>query len=170
MAAAELRNVELSNQQIEFATRQLAVISAQIDASFHRADSGKGFWIIADLTLRNSGTREARLLWQGERPAFSVHEVAFDANGAPQFRRPLYVRVRRTSDPNQEATSLVIRAGATDHLTFAVNVQEAGLYFLSFRAALDPDEGRISRAVGATGKPAWTASRFLPVGRINDAN
>ncbi len=163
-AAAELRKLDLDSKKAEIEARAVAVICPEITATFVPQSDGHGYCIFSEVTLNNVGKRDTRIRWQGEPPAFIVRRTEFNAEGAPQFPdTPIEIRVRQARNPNAEALSHVIRAGGTQRLSFVANVPTPGIYFVSFRGVLDPEEQCVSLDAGtASGNPmSWTATTYV---------
>jgi hypothetical protein len=167
----ELRKMELESQktaletcQIELQLRRIAVVRVDISAATFRQPDGSGYCILADVSLTNTGSRETRIEWDRQTPAFFVRHASFAPDGVPSFHGvqigmcPCKVR-----NANETPTSTIIRAGATEHLAFAAQVEKPGIYLLSFRGPLDPKEQAISKEAGATSTTAWTAHHYIPV-------
>ena len=170
-AVADLRKVELEARQLELATRRLAVVRAEITATTHRSLDSAGYCILADVSLTNAGTFETRIKWVGEPPAFTIRHTSFGPDGAPSFTKPpIEMRVRQARDPNAEALSHVLRAGTTERFAFAAYVDQPGVYLLSFRGALAPEDRSVSIGAGiAPYNPvSWTARRYVIVGEPTD--
>lgn len=170
-AIAELRKIEMESQrialetrQIEFQLRRIAVVRVDISAaSFHRPD-GSGYCILADVSLTNIGTRETRIEWDRQTPAFFVRHASFAPNGVPSFHGvQIGMCPCKARDANETPSSTIIRAGATEHIAFAAQVEKPGIYLLSFRGPLDPKEQAISKEAGATSTTAWTAHHYILV-------
>lgn len=159
----ESRKIELQSLQIEHQSRRLAIVNVSIDSSVYADKTPPGFGILANVAIENIGTRDTRMVWEGEPAPFSVRRVDFDVGGCPIFGDAIELRVRRTGDPDVDATSLVVRAGATEHKTFAVHVEHSGLYLLSFRASMDHEAHKISEQAGAHRPTTWTATHYLLV-------
>jgi hypothetical protein len=158
-AAAELRKVELES-------RQMAVVTFDIAATSERRPDAPGYCILADVTMVNKGKRDTRLKWDGESPAFAVWRTSFTSDGAPQFADvPIRVRVGQARHPGAEVVSTILRAGETQRKAFAVTVSEPGLYLLSFRAALAPEEHEVSRQAGADPQKgvSWAITKYIVV-------
>lgn len=165
-AAAELRKLEFDSKKAELEGRAVAVVRAELTATSTPRQDGPGYCILAEVTLTNAGMRDTRIKWQGEPPAFLVRRAEFSADGAPRFPDPpVEVRVRQARDPNAEAVSHLVRAGGTQRLTFAANVAAPGIYFVSFRGVLAPDEQAVSVDAGAASSNplSWTAARYVVV-------
>jgi hypothetical protein len=64
-------------------------------------------------------------------------------------------------DPLSEPLSHVLRFGGTESLHFALRVSVPGLYLLSFRGAVDPEEHKEGKELGAELPTAWTGSRYV---------
>jgi hypothetical protein len=72
--------------------------------------------------------------------------------------------VMLTRDPRAKARSHVIRAGATETLTFALRLTTPGLYLLSFRGAAAKDVREEAAKYGVRLPTSWTAKRYVYVG------
>jgi hypothetical protein len=168
---ADLRKVELEARQLELATRRLAVVRTEITATTHRSLDGAGYCILADVSLTNAGTSETRVQWIGEPPAFTIRHASFGPDGSASFTKPpIDMRVRQARDPNADALSHVLRAGTTERFAFAAYVGQPGVYLLSFRGALAPEDRSVSIGAGtAPHNPvSWTARRYVVVREPTD--
>jgi len=173
-AVAELRKLDLESKKIELESRKLehdvrrvAVIQTEVCATSSRAPDNKGFLILCSVTLSNSGGRDTRIRWKGEQPALLIRRAFFTTDATPTFQAPaIEVRVTKTSDPNVEAVSHVLRAGATERLAFAVQVVEPGVYLLSFRGVVSEEERTpsVEAGVAPTNPVTWTGKKYLVVG------
>lgn len=165
-AAAELRKIDLETQKTAQDLRRVALIRADISATTVTRRMDPGCVLLVEVTLVNEGKRDTRLKWKDEPAALSIRRVTFDANGAPVFPdQPILLTVKKTRDPNVDAPSHIIRAGASQQLPFAAQLSCAGLYLLSFRAAVAPDDLAVSVAAGASANSrfAWTATKYILV-------
>lgn len=162
-AAGELRKLEFDSKKPELEARAVAAVRIDIAAMAAPRPDGAGYYIFADITLTNEGRRDTRIKWQDQPAAFVVRRTEFGADGAPHFESPVEVRVRKTRNPNAEAVSHIIRAGATQRLAFAVNVPKLGIYLVSFRGVLAPEEWSVSAHAGAgvSGHPVGQLRHML---------
>jgi hypothetical protein len=115
-AQAEIRQIELE-------CRRWAVVRVDISATSFRRTDGPGYWILADVSLANTGSRDTRIKWD-KTPAFFVRRASFEHEnkGAPSFTEEIGMRPRLALNANSETISHVLRAGAFEHLAFAVQV------------------------------------------------
>jgi hypothetical protein len=172
-ASAELRRIDLESKNAEIEARAVAVLCVEISATSAPRPDGHGYCIFSEVTLNNVGKRDTRIKWKGEDPAFIVRRTEFSTNGAPQYPDPpIKIRVRQARDPNNEALSHVIRAGGTQRLTFVANVPTPGIYFVSFRGVLDPEEQGISFDAGTrSGNPvSWTSVTYVLISDTVDSS
>ncbi len=166
-AAAELRRTELDAQRIVQELRKVAIIRPEISAEITEGASGV-FLLFAEVFIRNDGSRDTRLSWRGGSAAFSITRVEYGGDGIPVFLDdPIRLHVRLTLNPEQHAVSHVIRAGASERLTFTARLPGAGVYLLSFRADLDQRELIVSQGAGTRrgNSVSWTATKFIYAGR-----
>lgn len=165
-AAAELRKMDIEAKKTELELRRVAVIRADISASTTQLRQTDGYLLLAEVTLINEGKRDTRLKWGGEPPAFVIWRAVFDATGIPSFPdTPIQLTVRKAKDPNADAISRIVRAGGSEHLSFAAHLSLPGVYLLSFRAAVAPDEKSVSVEAGAGPNSVlgWTATKYIIV-------
>jgi len=101
-----------------------------ISATAFRQPDGLGYCILADVSLTNTGSKETRIEWDKEQKAFFFRRASFLAGRTPSFTEDpedqTGMNPRLTLNPNAEAISHVIRAGATEHLAFAAHVERPG--------------------------------------------
>ena len=164
IAAAELRKIDLDSKKAEIEARAIAVICAEISATSTPRPDGQGYCIFSEVTLNNIGKRDTRIKWKGEAPAFTVRRTEFKTNGAPEYPDPpINIRVQQARNPKFNAQSHVIRAGGIQRLSFIANVNSPGIYHVSFRGVLDPEEQRVSIDAGTySGNPvSWTAATYV---------
>lgn len=172
-ASAELKQIELVTRRAELELRQTAIVKSEITTVVSLCPDSDGYCLIANITLINHGKRDTRLKWKGEIPAFSVRRVAFNNDGTPTFPgEPILSTVRQTKNPNNEATSHIIRAGGEQKITFALLISSPGVYFLSFRGVIAPDEKAVSVEAGAspTSSFSWTATKYIVIRKDNVEN
>lgn len=165
-AIADVRKVDLESKRLELDLRQTANIEVEIVATSQPEVDGTGYFVLAEVTLSNLGSRDTRILWEGKPAAFSIRRTTFNANGQPQFTSPaIELRARQARDPNAEPVSTVVRASGKQRLAFAARVPEAGLYLLAFRGAVEEREAEVSVEAGAQklNPMAWTGTKFLVV-------
>lgn len=165
-AAAELRHIELETRKAELELRYTAVVTTMIFTSVTSCPYSSGYDLIAEVTMSNQGKRDTRIQWQGEAPPFAVRRVVFNEQGAPTFpEEPVLLTVRQTKNPNYEATSHIIRAGGKETISFAVHISNPGVYLLSFRGVVAPDEKLISVEAGVhpTSGVSWTATKYITI-------
>lgn len=165
-ARADLRKTELEMRKIELELRRIAVVRTDISAASFRRPDGPGYCVVAQVSLTNTGGREARIEWDSATPAFFVRRTSFGTDGAPSFsERPIVMRARQARDANAEVVSTIIRPGAVEHLAFAAHVQEPGIYLLSFRGPVAPPDHIVSVEAGAAkhNPTSWTAHRYIIV-------
>jgi hypothetical protein len=158
-AAADLRKVELES-------RQIAVVNFDIAATCERRPDVAGYCILTDVTMTNNGKRDTRLQWDGEWPAFAVWRTSFAPDGAPRFAdKPILVPVSQRRDPRADAIATILRAGETQRKSFAVTVSEPGIYLLSFRAVLAPEEHKVSDQAGRDPRNSvsWGVTKYIVV-------
>jgi hypothetical protein len=170
-SAAELRKITLDAKKLEHDLRRLAVVQTEISASSHSSPDGVGYFIFADVVLKNSGAEETRIEWEGNPPVFSIHQASFADNGSPLFTKPpIKMRVMQARNPKAKAVSLVLRAGGTERLNFAAFVPQSGVYLLSFRAVLNRKDRLVSVETGTDpGNPvSWTARKYVMVAKRTD--
>jgi hypothetical protein len=171
-AELELSQIAVVTRKAELESRQVAVVTFDIAATSEHRPDASGYCILADVTLVNEGKRDTRLKWEPESPAFAVWRTSFTPDGAPQFPdAPTRVRVTQARDPEAAVVSTILRAGETQRKAFAVTVSEPGIYLLSFRAVLAPEEREVSRQAGATQEVSWVATKYIVVpGATQDAD
>jgi hypothetical protein len=172
-AFAELKHIELETRKAELELRQTAIVKTYISTVVSLCPDSDGYCLMADVTLINQGKRDTRLKWKGEIPAFSVRRVVFNNDGTPTFpEEPILLTVRQTKNPNNEATSHIIRAGGEQTISFALLISRPGVYFLSFRGVVAPDEKTVSVEAGASPKSglSWTATKYVVIRNDNVEN
>lgn len=172
-ADAELKHIELETRKTELELRRTAIVKTEISATVSLCPDTDGYCLIADITLINHGKRDTRLKWAGEFPACSVWRVVFNNDGNPTFpEEPIISTVRQTKNPNNEATSHIIRAGGEQTITFALLIPKPGVYLISFRVIVTPDEKSVSVEAGAspTSGLSWTAKKYVVIHNENVKN
>lgn len=165
-ASAELKNTELEMKKAELALRQIAVVKTYISSTVKKNNKTEGYYLLCEVTLTNEGKRDTRLKWHGETPPFAVRQVIFDDRGIPTYPEdPILIPVRQTVNPELEAVSHILRAGGKQTLPFAVLVQNSGVYLLSFRGVVAPEEASISVEAGTQQQNtvSWTATKYIVV-------
>lgn len=163
-AEADLKKIATETKKIEADLQKTASLNLSISASVARIDECGSFLLMAEVQITNNGRRDTRLKWKGESPAFTVRKVTFDGNGIPMYSDPpVTLAVRQAKNPNLDAVSHVIRAGGSQAITFAVLLPSAGVYFLSFRGVVPPDEQHVSFQTGVqqTSSLAWTTAKYI---------
>lgn len=165
-ASAELKHIEIETRKAELDLRRTAVVKTEISVTVNPCLDFDGYCLIAEATLINQGKRDTRLQWKGEVPALSVRRVVFNDEGAPTFpENPVLLSVRQTKNPNNEATSHIVRAGSEETISFALRISSPGVYLLSFRGVLAPDEKIVSAEAGAHSSSgfSWTATKYVVI-------
>lgn len=165
-AIAEVRKTDLEAKKLELDSRQTANVDVRINATAHADPSGTGFVVLAEVELRNVGSRDTRIEWKGQPAPFSVRRTTFNFDGSPQFTSPaIELRARQARDANVEPVSAVLRAGGRQTLTFTALVAEPGIYLLSFRGVVSDKEAEVSKEAGAqqSTTKGWTSTKFLVV-------
>ena len=164
-ATADLRETELKMRKLELELRRIAVVRTEISAASFRRPDGPGFCVIAQVTLTNTGGLEARIEW-GDTPAFFVRRTSFGPDSAPFFtEQQIVMRAHQARDATAEVVSTIIRPGATEYLAFAALVPDPGIYLLSFRGPVAPQDHKVSVEAGAAehNPTSWTAHRYIVV-------
>jgi hypothetical protein len=165
-AQAGLTKTEAEVRNLELQARRQAVVRVDIQATVHRDPDGAGYVILATVDLTNQGTRNTRIKWRDEPPAFYIRKTEFGPDGRPEFAGvATEFRVPLTRMPDQEPISHLIRAGAMQSIPFAVRISSAGLYLLSFRGAVDEQEQKVSKegGMGEEMPKSWTGSKYVLV-------
>jgi hypothetical protein len=169
---AEIRGLNLNTKRTEAEIRDLdlkckqqALVQVDIRPEVHPTSDSDGYLILATVKLTNRGTRNTRIKWRDQPPAFYVHEVTFDEEGKPDFGNRRDFQVPLTLHPDLDAISHIIRAGGAESIPFAVRVTTPGLYLLSFRGSVDEAERNVSANTGAELPVSWTARKFVLVSR-----
>ena len=163
-AQAELRKTEEEIREIELRAKRQAVVAVDIKATILSSPDGEGHIILAVVELTNRGSRNTRIKWKDQLPAFYVRLTQFDPSGRPTYLQEKELRVPQTLNPDVEARSHVIRTGGTESIPFAVKVSLPGIYLLSFRGAVDDAELQQSKELGVELPGAWTANKHVVVG------
>ena len=115
--------------------------------------------------VTNTGGLEARIEW-GDTPAFFVRRTSFGPDSAPFFtEQQIVMRAHQARDATAEVVSTIIRPGATEYLAFAALVPDPGIYLLSFRGPVAPQDHKVSVEAGAAehNPTSWTAHRYIVV-------
>ena len=158
------KHTEAQIRDLDLRCKQQALVRVDIHPEVHPAPDGGGYLILTTVDLTNRGTRNTRIKWRDQPPAFYVREARFDADGKPEFDTPTTeFRVPLTLQPDQESVSHVIRAGGTESIPFAIRVTTPGLYLLSFRGMVDEEERKVSAITGADLPVSWTSNKFVLV-------
>jgi len=150
-------------KELELKTRRQVSVSVDIQVDMSAAPEGQ--ILITTVAITNHGNEATRIMWQDEPPAFTVRFVRFDREGTPEHGTSRDFWVMSTRDPSKPAVSHVLRAGATETLTFAFQTDQPGLYLLSFRGAVDKDIRKEAKSYGVQMPTAWTAKRYVFVGK-----
>jgi len=166
----ELAADQINTQKKEFEIKELELktrkqIGVTIDIHADVSADNKGYTLIATVAITNHGNEATRIRWKDEPPPFAIHPVNFDVEGKAQpGDQPLSFSVMQTRNLNQPAVSHIIRAGATETLTFAARLRAPGLYLLSFRGATAKDVRVDAVKYGVLLPAAYTANRYVYVG------
>ncbi len=172
-AIADVRKVDLEAKKLELDSRQTANVEVEIEASSHLDVASTGFLVLAEVTLKNVGSRDTRIEWQSRPAPFSIRRTTFDAEGIPQFASAaIELRARQARDANAEPVSTILRAKGSQRLTFAARVSEPGLYLLAFRGSVGEKEAEVSTEAGAQkfNPTSWTCTKFLVVSAMGEAH
>jgi hypothetical protein len=172
-AIGDVRKLDLEAKKLELDSRQTANVEVEIEASSHFDVTSNGFLILAEVILKNIGSRDTRIEWQGEPAPFSIRRTTFDAEGCPQFAAAaIELRTRQARDANSEPISTILRAKGSQHLTFAARVSEPGLYLLAFRGSVGEKEAQVSTDAGAQkfNPTSWTCTKFLLISATGEGH
>jgi hypothetical protein len=169
---AELRDIEKQGKvadaqilDLELKAKQQAVVTVTIQSTVRRSPEG-GYILLAVVKLANRGSRNTKINWKGELPAFYVRQVKFDADGMPSYDlvNQKQLSVPLTKNPEVKSKSHILRAGGTESIHFPIHVSISGVYLLSFRGVVDKQERAEAAKVGAKSPVAWTGNRLVFVG------
>jgi hypothetical protein len=163
----ELSRNQVETQKKEFEIKELELktqrqISITVDIQSEVTVDSEGYILTSIVVLQNRGNDATTITWHGEPPPFTIRSVSFNSTGnAEPSGRPLNFSVMSTRDPEVNARSHVIRAGATETLTFAARLTVPGLYLLSFRGAVAEDVRAEATKYGVRLPTSWTAKRYV---------
>lgn len=156
------KHVDAQILNLELKAKQQAVVWVDIHPTIYHSPDGSGYLISAVVEITNRGSRNTKIRWKNQPPAFYVRLARF-VDGKPEYDPVKEFRVWRTLNPNSDGSNHVIRAGGREALTFAVKVSTSGLYLLSFRGAVDPKEREEAKKLDVELPVAWTANRHVLV-------
>jgi len=165
-ASTELKNTELEMKKSELALRQVAVVKTDISSTVKKNNITEGYYLLCEIKLINEGKRDTRLKWHGETPPFAVRQVIFNDGGIPTYPEdPILISVRQTVNPELESVSHVLRAGGSQTLSFAALVKKPGVYLLSFRGVVAPEDVSVSVEAGTQPQNtvSWTATKYIVI-------
>lgn len=160
LAQAEIRKSDAELRQLELQNHTQAVVDITIEAKQASLPGDDARYIGATVLVKNTGSRNTRLLFQDEKP-FSVRSVTFDGDGEPQYGEPQHYAVARAAMPTVSASSLVLRTGSTETIPFFCRIPDAGLYYLAFSTPLTEDDSEVALQVGAVRRTRWVARTFF---------
>jgi hypothetical protein len=164
LARAGLLKSEMEVEEHERKKNLQAGLSINLHGSAHPNPGGKGYVIVAIVEITNrDDSQMKRIAWEGEAATpFHVRLASFD-KGKPDYDGEIALCVRSTSNPNAKSSGHRIRPGATESLSFAAHVSARGVYLLSFRIPVDPNDIEAAKKLGLSLPAAWTCNRHIVV-------
>ena len=165
LARAGLLKSQMEQDEYQRKKSLKAGLSLGIQATVHRNPGGRGYVIVAVVTITNRDDSEIkRIEWKGAEAPFHGRLAEFKSNGEPEYVRDRALFVRKTSQPNDKAEGHRIRPGATESLSFAIVVSDPGVYLLSFRIPVDQEDQKAAKARHMDLPATWTCNTHVVVG------
>jgi len=161
------KQIEASDAQLKKLNSDLKTLPAldiQITGSSVPLPGQKGWFLLSTVSLKNLGNQTAFLNMSNQKP-FLIFRVNFGPKGEPEFGEATGFSIVPGGNPNYPPDMVSIRAGTHETFAFATKISTPGLYLLSFRAEVSPQEREptTSRAGGQVGLERWAATTFLVV-------
>lgn len=162
--------VKLEKELRELKERQ-PIIDLTMKAEQVAAQNGDSFFITAQVTAKNNGTKIARLAYEGD-PPLGVFSIEFPSDGSTIFKEKLREGVRLAFNPNNFAKTTIIRPGQIQEIPFLVKVSSPGWYLLAFRVVqFEEKDRKLLHEAGVLDhrSVSWTAKSYIQVCGHNPA-
>jgi hypothetical protein len=163
--SGEIAKLNLEIAKLDLEMKRQAVIGIAITATQPAlaGDPSKYLSVVVEVT--NNGTRTAKLSYEKDSPPFAVTAVSFNPAGQPMFGDSLRLPVLQAASPTAPALSTIVRAGASESLPFVCRVNGPGVYFVTFRVQVSPEErGEVNSLGVPTERPvSWTGKAYVAI-------
>jgi hypothetical protein len=170
------KQIEASDTQLKklkYDLKTSPALDIQITGTSVPIPGEKGWFLLSTVSLKNLGNQTAILDLSNKKP-FLTYPVSFGPQGEPKFGDVKEFSVVPGGNPNFPPDGVSIRAGTHESLAFATKISIPGLYLLSFRADVSPQEleSTSAKGDGQAGLERWAATKFLvvPDRTINESN
>lgn len=160
--------VKLEKDQRELNERQ-PIIDLTMKAEQAVVQNGDSYFITAQVTAKNNGSKIARLVYEDD-PPLRVFLIDFLPNGQPLFLEQQREHVRLASNPTKFAKTTIVRPGQTQEIPFLVKIASPGWYLLAFRVVQSEKDSELLRESGVSEDRivSWTAKKYIQVCEHND--
>lgn len=151
--------------KLDLEMKRQAVVGITVTATQIAIDGDVGKYLLAVVEVTNRGTRAAKLSYEEDPEPFTATAVLFSADGQPTFGERLRMPVLQAANPNARALSTIVRAGASEMLPFVCRVKGPGMYFVTFRVQVSPEEREELDSLGVpTERPvSWTGKAYVVI-------
>lgn len=165
-AEAELQKTEadLNKTKVEFKELQeriKGVDSSVIELKVEQFGTDKGTALLIDAVIQNTGTNDVNMSWS-ESP-LKVYKVKYrgdELKGESSFRPLLYDQLQdQTTNKKSFIQNVKLFVGAKKSLSFFVELNEQGLYYIVFEANVEASVK--DKLDSNNGKPVWFASKYI---------
>lgn len=146
----------------ELQTRINNTESSSIEISTREVNES-GSILIIEVSLKNNG--KSKLIYDLSTDALKVYKVAVkgDAILSTKLYKPKFyskIAVINTGERNGYQEEMIVLNGSTKVLSYAVKVDEPGLYYITFRS---DDKGSVSSLADSEVKAEWFAAKYVEV-------
>lgn len=168
----ELKQIEIETKRSEYEIRQTAIICTNIIHEAIWLHNQQATCLVIYVQINNQGRKDTRIRWAGELPAISIRKVSYNDDGFPMYsENPILLTVRSTKYPNKQAIAHIVRAGGSQTVSFTTTIKDAGVYLITFRGVMAPDEKNVSVEAGASVSSglSWTATKYIFISGTEDS-
>ncbi|EMH2897794.1 hypothetical protein V6G10_004020 [Vibrio parahaemolyticus] len=156
---------EADLKEIQDRIRGTNASNISISADTFQLDEGK-FGILASVNIQNTGTKDVWIDWSDEDTPLVIYKVRIEQGDTLFFeklyRPKIYAPFNLEKKRKQHFTSLYLLVGAKKELSFYAEVEQEGMYYITFSAKTDDElEGEIKEKSGQTAE--WFSSKYLKV-------
>ncbi|CED57101.1 putative phage membrane protein [Aliivibrio wodanis] len=168
---AAQKQLESTNKNLEKAKLELTELKAKIDgtdSSFikietnvTKLESGK-FGLIVNVLVQNTGTNDVNMLW--DKSPISIHKMANKTSDIVVSEKALYPKIYRySSGAKTYLKNLFLFVGAKKELSFYVELEKEGLYYIIFEAKTDKElSDKVNNKTGGK-NGLWFSSKYIYV-------
>ena len=163
-----------AQSELQSARTQLIAVKKQIEGvhssyiqinekliELPKSDDSNNFGLIVNVGLQNTGTESVDMHW-GDTP-LSVYKMAYQNGTEMAFKKTFSPQVLRINEDNRKAhiQSAYLFSGAKKDLSFFVELEEEGLYYIVFEAQTGAKVSDKMEKIEKKG--LWFASKYVYV-------